>query len=804
VGESVADQNGMIDRVREKELAAIGNDMSRAARIINSICVALILAICVAWVVVMSSLPRIEGKVALDGVETGATIARDGLGVPRIVGKTRHDAYFALGWTHAQDRMWQMETQRRVGAGRLSEIAGEAGLASDRFMRTLGIYRQAEKVVPLLDQPTRSALDAYAEGVNAYLKANGHRLPLEYALTGIRPEPWRPADSVVWQKLMALQLAGNWKDDILRAQLGRLLAPKRIQELFPAYPDDAPVTLSGDGAHALLDVIPDTARPTQASNMWIVGGRHTDTGKPMLANDPHLGLRAPILWYLAELEMPGIRLAGATVPGVPFHLIGHNDRIAWGFTSTQADTVDLFMEKLAGESAYRTPEGNKPFLIHDETIRVKGGPDVVMAVRETRHGPVISDLVGKELAEPGEVVAMASTALTEGDLGLQALHRLNLARTWSAFTTALKDLQAPVLNIGYGDVDGNIGFFTAGRIPIRKSGNGSVPMKGWTGEGDWTGRVPFAKLPQAYNPRDGVLINANNKVAGNAYPYLITANWPEGYRAQRIHDLIEAQRPMTFAGMSAIQGDVVSIPALELKELLTSGIEFKSKPAQDAARMIAEWDGRVGRDRPEPLIFAAWVEHLGRAMLADELMESYEALGMPRPQVLVDILTHRRYWCDNVNTPEAESCEDLAALSLDSALAELSIAWGTDMTKWRWGEAHMARLGNPVLGHVPLLGPLANLKIPTDGDDFTINRGTYRMEAGAGRFDHVHGAGLRAVFDLADLDHSRFVIATGQASHPLSRHYADMLADWQANRLAWPQISKAGGTAVLTLTPGGS
>ncbi len=777
-----------------------GSEAGRWRRRVSIPALVLILGATVAWVVLMSSLPRIDGRLVVPGLEQSVTIQRDSLGVPAITARSSHDAYFALGWTHAQDRMWQMELQRRVGAGRLAEAVGEAGLVSDRFMRTLGLYRLAELSLAALDQPTRAALDAYADGVNAWLTEHRHRLPLEYTVLRLTPEPWRPADSMVWQKTMALQLAGNWQDDVLRGQLAGQLDPKRIQELFPAPPAEAPVTLTPDGGRALLDIVPEAARPTLASNIWVVAGSLTATGKPLLANDPHLAFRAPIPWYLASIDAPGLTLSGATVPGMPFHIIGHNRRIAWGFTSTGADTVDLFVEKLVGDGAYKTPGGSRPFTTREETIRVKGGGDVLLKIRETRHGPVISDLAAAgNLGGPGEVVAFSAVALGGADTGLQALLRLNLAGNWTAFVAALKDLQAPVLNIGYADTVGNIGFYTAGRLPIRKSGNGTLPARGWTGESDWTGWVPFAKLPQTLNPRSGLLINANNKVVGDSYPYLITATWPDGYRAQRIRDLLAPLRRMSLADMSAIQGDAVSLPAQEIKELLTT-VEFKSAGARKAAHLVAEWDGTASRDRAEPLILAAWLDRLNRAIFADELGERFDSVRSLRPQRLIEALTRRRHWCDDVTTPEPESCDDLIERSLDEALKDLATTWGADMTRWKWGDAHRARFDNPILGRVPLLGRFANLDIASDGDDFTISRGSYRPDSSATGFSHDHGPGLRVVFDLADLNNSRFGIATGQSGHVLSRHYSDMLAAWRDNRLPWPTGDNASASAILTLT----
>lgn len=758
----------------------IGDTMSTAAKVINALALIVLLGGASLFVVAMGSLPRIEGINPVAGIQLRTTISRDSMGIPSIHAQSRSDAYFALGWAHAQDRLWQMEAQRRLGAGRLAEIVGEPGLASDRYMRTLGLYRSAERSLGALSEPARAALQSYADGVNAWMAQHRHRLPPEFDILRFKPEPWAPADSMVWQKIMAMTLTGNWHDDIVRAQLARKLDAKRLQELFPATPADTPVTLSDAGARALLDLASLAVVPTEASNEWVVGGARTRSGKPLLAGDPHLAFRAPILWYLAEVEMPGLKLSGATVPGVPFHLIAHNGRIAWTFTSTGADTVDLFVEKLAGDNGYRAPDGVRPFQTRTETIKVKGQPDQSITIRETRHGPVISDLLAGDVAGKGEVVSLAATALGQGDTSLQALYLLNQASDWAGFTKAVRDVVAPVLNVAYADTAGNMGFATAGRVPLRKSGNGTVPARGWTGEGDWTGWIPAAKMPSSYNPKSGLVINANNKVTGDKYPYSLTATWPEGYRAARIRDLLGDRHGLGVDDMKAIQGDTVSLQALELKDLLT-GAEFKSDRARAAAKMIADWDGRADADRPEPLIYAAWVNRLNRAILADELKDSFPAFATLRPTLLMDILTRRRHWCDNVDTPEPESCEDLIASSLDDALTNLESAWGEDMKAWRWGAAHAARFDNALLDHVPLLRRVANLSAPSGGDDFTVSRGTYAIDSRGSAFPHVHGAGLRAIFDLGDLADSRFVIATGQSGNPLSRHYGDMLEAWQHN-----------------------
>ncbi len=778
-----------------------GVEMSRRSTILNSVTLALVGAVAVGFLWLMSSLPLIEGSVPIHGLELPATVSRDGAGIPRIAARSVHDAYFVLGWVHAQDRMWQMELQRRVTAGRLAEIAGPAGLANDRFMRTLGLHRLAEQGVAALDKPTRDALDAYAAGVNAWLGAHRLRLPPEFHLLGVVPEPWTPADTLAWGRLMGLQLAGNWRDDILRARLAARLPPARLAELFPGYPADAPVTLAATTANRILAAIPPVARPRLESNVWVVSGRLTASGKPLLANDPHLAFQAPILWYLATIDAPGLTVSGATVPGEPFVLAGHNRRIAWGVTSTAADTVDLFVEKLAADGASTLgPDGPRPITIRHEVIKVRGGADVALTVRDTADGPVVSDLIPSVPVGADQVVALRSTALEPDDRTAQALHRLQRAGDWRSFVAAIRDVGAPVENFAYADTGGDIGFATAGRVPVRRSGDGSLPAAGWTGQGAWTGWIPFADLPRALNPKSGIIVNANNPVGPPAIRARLAADWPDGYRAQRIADMLAGRTGLRPGDMAAMQMDTLSLADVQMKALLaatrpTTGL------AQEAARMVAAWDGHADRDRPEPLIFNAWIRQLWHDLLAGPLgREDFAAFGPIRPAVLAGILTRHQHWCAEA-APDLHGCDELAARSLEVAVAELAARHGNDPHAWTWGSEHHAVFANPVLapvfGRLPLVSRLIRLSVATGGDDFTVNRGTFRADD----FTQVHGAGLRAVYDLADLADSRLVIATGESGNLLSRHYDDLLADWAANR-GHAIAATAAGPAVLSLEPG--
>lgn len=782
------------DRPAAPDELSFGKEMSPWVKLINIVVLGVLLIAATGFVWLMSSLPRIEGRVPIKGLELPVSVARDGAGVPHIAARSVRDAYFTMGWIHAQDRMWQMEMQRRVGAGRLAEAVGEAGLPNDRFMRTLGVYRLAQAEFEKLDRPTRDSLIAYAEGVNAWLNDYWHRLPPEFLAVGIRPEPWKPADSLVWGRLMALQLANDWRDEVLRAKLAGKLDARRVRELWPDVPADSPVTLGAATADSLLAAAPEAALPHLASNVWVVGGSRTISGKPLLANDPHLGFRAPVLWYLLSVEAPGLALTGATVPGVPFHLIGHNGRVAWGITSSYADTVDLFLEKPVDDATYQTPDGPQPFERREEIIKVKGGPDVTQVVRATRHGPIISDLPG---FEPGQMVAFRATALEADNLTAQALYRLNRAIDWRGFSAALRDVTAPTLNFAFADTGGTIAFATAGKVPVRKGGDGSRPAEGWTRQGDWIGWIAPDRMPAQVNPKSDKVVNANNKIAsGKNTPSLATA-WPEGYRAERIEALIDATAKLSLDDMAAIQTDHLSLEAVEIKELLDVAADA-TPLAQQAARLIAAWDGSAARDRPEPLIFAAWVGQLWHDLLADELGDDFRAFATVRPYVLADILTRNRHWCDNVATPEAEGCDEIISRALDKAVATLASRHGSDISKWSWGSEHKAVFEHPLFSRVPLLQRLVRSEIATDGDDFTVNRGTYLPDG----FRHIHGAGLRAVYDLSDLSASRFIIATGQSGNVLSRHYDDLMESWRDNMGLLIGRRPDDGGALLRLEPG--
>jgi penicillin amidase len=734
-----------------------------------------------------TGLPAESGTIALDGLSAPVRVYRDAHAIPTIFAQTDGDAYFALGYLHAQDRLWQMETQRRVGAGRLSELVGPATLKLDKMMRTLGLYRLAEADFAALSPDTRAAFEHYAAGVNAWISGHDGALPPQFYLLHDRPEPWRPADTLVWSKLMALQLSGNYVDEIQRVQMIARLGPDRTRTLFPDLGTLTPTTLAAlDQATPMLaglaQALPPPLGPRTASNEWVVGPSRTTTGAPILANDPHLGLSAPILWYLARIETPTLSVTGATVPGVPLTILGQNRQIAWGFTTTGADVQDLFLETVdpADPQRYLTPDGNAAFETRTETIGVSGGDPVTLTIRSTRHGPVLSDLDPDmaKLAGTGKVAALAFTALAPGDTSAQALYSLNRASDWQSFLAAMRFYRAPIQNVVFADHAGDIGFLTPGAIPIRKSGTGDLPGDGATGAQDWTGMIPFEALPQALNPPSGAISNANNALVGPDYPYYIGKSYDEPYRARRIAAMLNEDGPITLERNLAMQADTLTLEAHDLLPLMTA-----IQPADDrmaaALNRLRGWDQRMDRTRPEPLLYMEWLRRFAHAVFDPPLGPLAEDYFGLHPSVLKTILTRDPSWCGPAGAAPATDCQALLRSTLADTLAALTQRYGTDIAAWRWGDAHVAPLADQVLSRVPVVAGLISLATPTNGGPYTLNRGNTTIGDPETPFADTHGAGYRAVYDLGDRSRSHFMIATGQSGNPLSPHWGDLVANWR-------------------------
>ncbi len=745
------------------------------------------------------SVPDLDGEITgLPGLSAPALVERDEAGTVTIRAATPEDASFALGFAHAQDRLWQMEMMRRIGAGRLSELIGEAGLSYDKLLRTFGLHRLAEANYTRLSPAARAHVDSYVAGVNAYLDTRSGPLPPEFVILGIEPEPWRPADSLVWGRLMSLQLAGNWFSEITRARMLKAgLSAERIDLLYAPFeggdasltaPDLAAAAAAGvsdSRLAALRSAIPPVLHPRRASNVWAVTGLRSPTGKPILAGDPHLGFRSPNLWWLARIEAPGYLRVGAFVPGVPFLVIGHNGSAAWSFTTTHSDTQDLFVERLdpTDPERYLTPDGAAAFDTRVERFTVSGEA-VEHVVRHTRHGPVVSDAMedAADAAADGTVLALASPVLAEDDATAEALFELGGAVDADAVVAALRKFHSPQQNVVFADTVGRIGMVSAGRVPLRRTGDGFYPSPGWTDDGDWLGWAPFDALPQVLDPTGNAIVNANEKVTGADPELFLARHFDAPYRARRIVERL-ADGVSSPATMASIQMDALSPFAVEILPLLlahlpdTTGNGLESR----AAAMLRAWDGTMASDRAEPLIFAAWIRALQHRVFADDLGPLIDDYRRPRAATLLAVLREEDAFCDDARTADTrETCGDAVRGAYDDSLALLARLHGSDPAAWSWGQAHRARFAHDIWSRVPLVGPLLTTRTPTAGGDYTVSRGTYGGPDDA-PFRHGHGAGLRVIYDLADLDASVFTAALGPSGNLLSPLSGTWHRGWAGN-----------------------
>ena len=760
------------------------------------------------------AMPAYSGTETLPGLSAEVRVWRDHFGVPHIFAASMDDAARTLGYTHASERMFQMDIMRRVGQGRMAEIRGADLLGVDKFIRTVGFYREAEASYSALSPWAQKRLQAYADGVNAFLDSHGTALPPEFLLAGDHPEPWKPADSLVIAKLEAYQLSQNFKLKLMRARLLQKLGPDELNWLFPAAkPGDPITTLPSLGErHAARDAIDDelgalTGIGRGASNEWVIAGSRTETGKPILANDPHLDLSAPILWYLARIVTPEGSVKGAMIPGAPVFVLGQNDSIAWGLTTADSNVQDLFIETVDPDdpSKYLTPDGPRPFETREETIHVKGAADVKLAVRSTRHGPVLSDISedAASVAGPGKVVALAFTGLGDRDTTAEAFLRVNAARNWGEFLDALRLYQTPTQNLVYADGAGNIGFFSPGLVPIRKSGDGSLPVDGASGAFDWSGMIPFDQMPQLHNPEIGFAFNANNADFPPDHQPSFGFDYEETFRARRIQEFFDTIAKHSLETSAAMQGDHLSLDVKEMQPFIAS-IAPSTDWAKQAQAMLLKWDGVMAKDRPEPLIYTAFLSALHKILLDDKTGVAMGEKGPFAATTLISLMRDHPSWCGPPGAPDPD-CRKALGRALDDGLALLVKRDGSAMSQWEWGAEHQALLRHQVYAHVPLFDRLSDLSLPSSGGFYTLDRG-----GGSGAppdlpFARTIGGGFRGLYDLKDPGKSRFMIATGESGHIFSSHYGDLTPLWNDVKSitiagSEEELKQAGGEE-LTLKP---
>lgn len=790
---------------------------------------------------VRRSFPQTTGTLQVPGLAGPVEVYRDGYGVAHIYADTPHDLFMAQGYVHAQERFYQMDFWRHTTAGRLSELFGARLVEADSFLRTLGWRRVAEQEYEATDEDTRAIFSAYADGVNAYLSTHAAAdLSLEYsilALIGLshyQPEPWTPVDSLAWGKAMAWDLDGNLNDEIQRAGLLQALGPERTQEYLPSYPAGHPVIftseetlgLSVDSLRARLGTVEALVGAQfegSGSNSWVIAGRRTTTGQPLLANDPHLSIQMPSIWYEAGLHCNQVTAAcpyevtGFSFAGVPGIIIGHSSRIAWGFTNLGADIQDLFIEKInpANPTQYEVNGRWVDMTVVEETIKILGGEERSLTVRYTRHGPILNDVywngAGVEVngiaLDAGHGLALRSTALEPG-FTFRAILKMNRAQNWEEFREALRDFSGPSQNIVYADVDGNIGYQASGRIPIRAKGDGLVPVPGWTDAYEWQGYIPFEKLPYVFNPPEGYIVTANNAVVDDQYPYLISRSWDPGYRARRIVDLINAQPQISPDDIEQMQGDDMNLGAKEQLPYLLA-LEFDDPRLVAAVAQLQHWDGQMRLDSQPAAIYAAFYNALLANTFHDDVPEAYWPGSGGNTWVVLHQLLQDPVsaWWDDATTPGVETRDDILRQSFQEGYAALESALGANPARWQWGKLHTATFANATLGRSGFQ-PIEAL----------FNRGPYPVAGGGSIVNATHWnpsrpdpyavralPSMRMIVDLGNLDGSKAMHTPGQSGHAYAAHYDDMADPWrliQYHAMLWSRAAvEQGAEAHLTLKP---
>jgi penicillin amidase len=753
-----------------------------------------------------------NSSIKLVGLKNPVTIRRDARGIAYVEASNDEDLMFAQGFVTAQDRLWQMDLLRRTSRGRLAEIFGRPALEQDKLHRLYGFDALADQVADRLPAPQRALLEAYARGVNAYMATlDDKALPVEFRLLQYRPNAWRASDSISVLYIFGEALSTTWRIDLMRAAL-RDVPPDKLAKLLPdASALDVFVVGSDKGAqnqtnkiHAAspINVTPamlgEIARIEEieqrslervglfieggaASNNWVVAGKRTVTGKPLLANDPHLPSSAPGIWHLVNLSAPGVRVAGVTAPGLPGVVIGHNEFIAWGFTNLGPDVQDLYLERFDAQNPrmYQTPAGLRAAEIRHEEIKVRKvftNPETENApfdVTVTRHGPIIFEKDGARYALKWTIF----DADLVGD-ALSAIFMLDRAKNWNEFRAALAHFRAPATqNVVYADVNGHIGYYGAGAIPIRRSGDGSVPYDGATDAGEWTGLIPFDELPHVLDPPSGIIVTANGRVVGKSYKHFLTHEWAQPYRARRIYNLLDAKQNLSVEDFESIQGDTFSIAgatfAHEAAKILSS-IAAKDEQTRAAIDLLKNWDGKVNADSRAALVVNEWRGAFRQRILNAAIGEARaSAFGWAMFDVTTDeIITERpRAWLPKEFQNSPNGYADLLVACLQEARENLTKRFGADETKWTWGNFRKVNFPHPLTA-IPLIG--AQFLIPPFPQNGSGG-------GGVGPTPNVgQNVSMRFIADVTDWDRTRHGIPLGESGDPQSAHWKDQLDDWRS------------------------
>ena len=849
-------------------------------RILSAVLVLLTLLAAILAVYVYRSFPAISGELKTVGLKAPVTIARDAADVTHIKAQTPADAWFAIGYVHAQERGWQLEFNRRVMHGELSEAFGAATLETDKLLRTLGIMQAAERQWQALPAEGREAMQSYSDGINAFYAQSGQALSPEFHILRVKPggqsgKPWSPQDSLGWSLMMALDLGGNWGNEFARLSAAKTLNTAQLWQLFTPYPGEQPASkvdfaklyaelgvyriaptnaiktgaaradihwpegqfdsqnppkTAQNDAFLISGLTKDLTRDIsdwasslgtvdgKGSNNWVVAGNRTTSGKPLLANDPHLGLSAPAIWYFAHLEAPGLNAIGATLPGLPFVVLGRTAKVAWGFTNTGPDVQDLYLEQInpANPNQYRVPDGlvgGQPvwadFKTRSEVIKVKGQPDVQLTVRESRHGPVLSDVQKShaELLDTSKyVLSLRWGALDADNQTVLSGLRSNQAQSVKDLEAAFSTYHSPMQSVVMADTSGRTAFKAVGKLPLRSPENdirGIAPAPGWDARYDWAGWATYAQTQQsddAVIATKGYLATANHRITPPDFPIFMGQDWTVPYRQDRIEQLLAATPKHDMASMQKIQVDQLSMATLKLLPFLTTALDKSTHTLAAASKTALKgFDGVMRAESAAPLIFAAWADELTRGVIGGKLGEgTFKSLYGKRDfRSAVEAIMARNDsdWCGK------SGCAVQSDLALNSALTRLQNDYGADVAQWTWGRAHNARSVHKPFGNVPLLARFFDVRVPTGGDTFTINVGQYWANDEKLPFANRHAASMRTLFDLADLEKSQFIYQTGQSGLVFSSRYREMSQQWSKVEYRPLQMNPTGMAHQLRLVP---
>lgn len=737
-------------------------------------------------------LPQEEGRIELEGLDGRVRVRRDRWGVPHIEAERPGDLWFAQGFCHGQDRLWQMDFYRRVASGRLAELAGREGLPADRLMRTLGIRRIAEREEAALDAELRALLEGFCEGVNAAAES-ARAMPFEMQLLRLEFAPWRPADILSLGKLLAFGLSTNWERELLRADMVRALGPELTAHLDPTYPAGNPVATqvpwSGKGLEIAeqIDAVRRSlglAAEPGGSNNWAVSGARSATGSPLIAGDPHLPPSMPGIWYQVGLSCGGRFVRGASMPGLPGVYMGQNNDVCWTFTNAMADVQDLFVEKVEGDRYLFEGEWRELERVR-EVIRVKGRAEPeALEVRLTHHGPIVNEALRADEAEP---LALRWLALDE-PTAFRGMFELLEIGSGTELVRALAGHTSPASNLIWADRHGSIGYKLIGRLPLRKGGCPDLPKPGWTGEFEWVGTVPYEELPEVVDPESGFLVTANNRIVGDDYPHHVTSEWLDGFRARRIEELLRARSDHDLDGFERMQSDVLSAPGLEAARRL-GRLKPPGQREASAIERLRSWDGRMDAESVAATIYQAFLLRLAREVaraaigdrdLAERWLDRADNGFMAHVTSPWRWHSHlMRLWEEGDEGPIGRPWDELALEALAGALDDLGDRFGPDPERWRWGRAHEMEFPHPLGDANALLRRLLNRRLRAGGAQETVSQIAYDPND---PYKAVWAPSWRMVADPTAPERSRWQMFTGQSGHPASRHYDDLQTDWLRGR----------------------